>query len=109
MWNAFNEDNRKSMLFSVRHKWPSGAQFTFNNYHHWATLVVHDTEDGPGHFLYRKEGVIQGEPLATIANNIGVLPLIRELWEENPPVTHPCYADDAGARGGGVRADPGPL
>ena len=26
--NAFNEENRTAMLWAVRHKWPSGAQFT---------------------------------------------------------------------------------
>ena len=38
--NAFNEENRTAMLWAVRHEWPSGAQFTFNYYRHWATLVV---------------------------------------------------------------------
>ena len=28
--NAFIEENRTAMLWAVRHKWPSGAQFTFN-------------------------------------------------------------------------------
>ena len=28
--SAFNEENRTAMLWVVRHKWPSGAQFTFN-------------------------------------------------------------------------------
>ena len=28
--NAFNKENRTAMLWAVRHKWPSGAQFTFN-------------------------------------------------------------------------------
>ena len=28
--NAFNEENRTAMLWAFRHKWPSGAQFTFN-------------------------------------------------------------------------------
>ena len=41
--NVFNEENRTDMLWAVRHKWPSGAQFTFNCYLHWATLVVRDT------------------------------------------------------------------
>ena len=27
--NAFNEENRTAMLWSVQHEWPSGAQFTF--------------------------------------------------------------------------------
>ena len=65
------------MLWAVRHKWPSGAQFTFNCYRHWATLVVRYMGDGSCHFLHSKEGVTQGVPLAMIACGIGVLPLIR--------------------------------
>ena len=84
---------------AVRHEWPSGAQFTFNCYRHWATLVVRDTGDGSRHFLHSKEGVTQGEPLSMIAYGIGLLPLIRELWNAHPWVTHPWYADDAGAGG----------
>ena len=34
-----------------------------------------------------------------IACGIGVLPLIRELWNAHPRVTQSCYADDAGAGG----------
>ena len=87
------------MLWAVRNEWPSGAQFTFNCYHHWATLVVRDTRDGSGHFLHSKEGVTQGDPLFMIAYGIRVIPLIRELRGAHPRVTHPCYADDAGAVG----------
>ena len=77
--NAFNEENLTAMLWDVRHGCNSGAQFTFNCYRHWATLVVRDTGDRSGHFLHSKEGVTQGEPLAMIAYGIGVFPLIREL------------------------------
>ena len=77
--DARNEENRKAMLWDVRHEWTSGAQFTFNCYHHWDTLVVRDIGDGSGHFLHSKEGVTQGEPLAVIEYGIGFLPLIREL------------------------------
>ena len=52
--NAFNEENRTAMLWAVRHEWPSGVQFTFNCYHHWATLVVRSTGDGSGHLLHSK-------------------------------------------------------
>ena len=97
--NAFDEENRTAMLWSVWHEWPSGAQFTFNCYHHWATLVVRDTRDGSGHFLHSKEGVTQGDPLAMIAYCIGVLPLIREIRNAHSQVTQPWYADDTGARG----------
>ena len=34
-----------------------------------------------------------------IAYDIGVLPLIRELRNAHPRVTHPWYADDTGAGG----------
>ena len=97
--NAFNEENRIAMLWAVRHEWTSGAQFTFNCYRHWATLVVWDTGDGSVHFLHSKEGVTQGDPLAMIAYGIGVLPLIRELRNDHPRVTQPWYADDTGAGG----------
>ena len=58
--NAFNEENQTAMLWDVQHEWPRGAQFTFNCYRHWATLVVRDTGDGSGHFLHSKEGMTQG-------------------------------------------------
>ena len=44
--NAFNEENRTTMLWAVRHKWTGDTQFTFNCYRHWATLVVRHTADG---------------------------------------------------------------
>ena len=97
--NAFNEENRTAMLWAVRNEWPSGAQFTFNTYHNWETLVVRDIGDGSGNFLHSKEGLIQGNPLVMIAYGIGVLPLIRELRDAHPRVTHPCYADGAGVGG----------
>ena len=93
--NTFNEENRTAMLWSVQHKWPSGAHFTFNFYCYCATLVVRDTGDGSVFFLHIKEGVTQGDPLAIIAYGIGVLPVIRELQGAHHRVTHPWYADDA--------------
>ena len=90
------------MLWAVRHDWPVGAQFTFNCYRHWATLVVRDTEDGSGHFLHSKEGVTQGDPLAMIAYGIVVLPLIRDLRRAHPCVMQPWYADDAWEGGKGL-------
>ena len=87
------------MLWAVRHEWPGGAQFTFNCYRHWDTLVVRNTSDGSGHFLHSKEGVTQGDPLVMIAYGIGVLPLMWDLRRAHPRVTHPWYADDAGAGG----------
>ena len=77
------------MLWAVHHEWPSGAQFNFNCYCHWSTLVVRDTGDGSGHFLHSKERMTQGDPLVMIAYGIGVLPLIREIWGAQPRVTQP--------------------
>ena len=51
------------------------------------------------HFLHSKEGVTQGDPLAMITYEIGVLPLIRELQVSHPRVTQLWYADDTGAGG----------
>ena len=77
--NEFNEDNCMAILWAVQHDWTSGAQFTFNFYHHWATLVVQDLKDESDHFLYSKESVTRGYPLDMITYGIGVLPLIQEL------------------------------
>ena len=86
------------MLWTVRHKWPSGARFSFNYYRHSATLVIR-AGYGTGHFLYSKEVVTQGDPLAMVAYGMGTLPLIRELRKAHPGVTHPWYADDADVGG----------
>ena len=97
--NAFNKENRTAMLLSVWHEWTGGAQFTFNCYRHWATLVVRDTVDLSGRFLYNKEGVTQREPLNMIAYGRGFLPLIRDLRRAHPRVKKPWYAGDTGTGG----------
>ena len=97
--NTFNEENRKAMLWDVRNEWTNGAQFTFNCYRHWATVVVWYTGEWSGHFSHSKEGVTQGDPLAMIAYGIGVLPLIRELQNAHPWFTQTWYADGVGAGG----------
>ena len=81
------------------------THFKPNNQNKWAALVVRDTGDGSGHFLHRKEGVTQGDPLAMNAYGIGVLPPTREIRGAHPRVTQQWYADDAGA-GGGVHPHP---
>ena len=96
--NAFNEGNRTAMLWTIRHRWPSGARFTFNCYRHWTNLVVR-SDNGTSLFLHSKEGVTQGDPLAMVAYGILLLPLIQSLKEALPEVEQPWYADDAGAGG----------
>ena len=86
------------MMWVVQHKWPSGAQFSFNCYLYWATLVTR-AGDGIGNFLHIKEGVTQWDPLEIIAYGLGIIPLIRDLWAAHPGITQPWYADNAGAAG----------
>ena len=71
--NAFNEDNRTSMMCAVQLDWPSGGRFAFNCYRHWSTLVI-SAGDGMGHFLYIKEEVAQGDPLEMVAHGLGPPP-----------------------------------
>ena len=71
--NGFNEENQTAMLWEVRHKWISGVRFLFNCYYHWATLVIR-AGNGTDHFLYSKEVVTQGYPLAMVAYRLGTPP-----------------------------------
>ena len=87
------------MFCDVLHKCSSGAQFTFNCYRHWTTLVVRYTEVVSGQFLHSKERETQGDSLAMIAYFKGVLPLIRELREAQTHITQPWYVDNAGVCG----------
>ena len=66
------------MLYLVQNELPSVTQFTFNLYRHWGAFVIRYGE-GAGHFLYRKEGVTKGDPVAMIMYVIGALPLMRGL------------------------------
>ena len=39
--NGFKELSWLAMLWTVRHRWPVGARFSFNCYRHWAQLLLH--------------------------------------------------------------------
>jgi hypothetical protein len=52
--NAFNELNRTAMLWHVRHEWPSGAQYSFNCYRHWSTLVIQGVDGASSTFIHCK-------------------------------------------------------
>ena len=86
--NVFNEENHTAMLWTVRHDWRSGARFSLNCYFHWASLLIR-AGNRTGQFLYRKEGVTQGDPLATVAYGLGNPPLIRDLRTTQPNITQP--------------------
>ena len=38
--NGFNKLSRLAMMWTVRHRWPAGARFTFNCYRNWAQLLI---------------------------------------------------------------------
>jgi hypothetical protein len=93
--NAFNELNRTTMLWVVRHEWLLGARFVFNCYRHHTIMVIRGN-NGSGATIHSQEGVTQGDPLSMIAYGIGrILPLIRHLKSTFPDITHTWYADDA--------------
>ena len=97
--NAFNEVDRTSMLWTVRHLWPSGARFTFNHYKHWSTVILHDSFAANTISLYSATGVTQGCPLAMLIYGLTLLPFIRRLQHEFPTLLHLWYADDGSAAG----------
>jgi hypothetical protein len=94
--NAFNEGNWTVMLWTVRHKWPSGARNSLNCYRHWSVLVVR-YPNGQALMIFSKEGVTQGDPPTMVAYGLPFpSPLIRSLKSELPDVNQPWYADDLG-------------
>ena len=95
--NAFNEGNRKVMVSVARHLWPSGARFLFHVYRHWGTLVTRGEKKKETVFLFSKEGVTQGFPLAMVGYGLLILPIIRKLKKEFSDVESPWYADDGAA------------
>ena len=39
--NGFNDLICLTMLWTVCHRWPEGARFSFNCYNHWAQITLH--------------------------------------------------------------------
>ena len=96
--NAFNELNRKAMLWTVAHLWPSGARFSFNCYRHSTVMVVRRRGGTPEYILSR-EGVTQGDPLSMLLYGLAMTPLALILQREEPGVVWAWYADDAALSG----------
>ena len=71
----FNEENWMEILRAIQYEWPSG---TFNCYHHWDALVVHNA-GGSGHFFHIKEGMTQGDPLVIITYGIWILSITCKI------------------------------
>ena len=83
-----------AMLWTVRHRWPVGARFTFNFYWHWAQLLLlHPGE--PLVTILRREGVTQVDPLLMVLYGITLFPLAEELRAADLRLLYPFYMDDA--------------
>ena len=65
------------MLRTVRHLWPYGACFVFNLYYNWQSLVFWK-RNGTSRFMYSRQDATQGDPLAVITYDIGILLLIKK-------------------------------
>ena len=96
--NGFNELRRLAMLWTVRHRWPTGVRFAFNCYRHWAQLLLRHPGEPPVTILNR-EGITQGEPLSMVLYGITLAPLAEELRAAYPGLLYPFYADDAAFSG----------
>ena len=94
--NAFNELNRYTMLWTVRHLWPSGCRFAFNCYCCWTPLFIRGRA-GTLFSLFSKTGVTQGCPISMPLYGLASLPLIGKLNNECTLDRHQWYADDSAA------------
>ena len=81
------------MLWTVRHRWPSGAIFALNCYWHEVQLVVRQPA-AICHILTSREGVTQGDPLSMVFYGLALLPLSEAMREADLGVLHPWYADN---------------
>jgi len=94
--NGFNELGRKTMLWTVRHRWEAGARFALNCYRHAALLIVRkrgqDCE-----IILSQEGVTQGDPLSMHLYGIALLPMFETIRKQVPTVVNPNFADDVAA------------
>jgi hypothetical protein len=96
--NGFNELSRKAMLWTIRHRWASGARYAFNCYRHSAQLILRRPAKACVIILSR-EGVTQGDPLAMVLYGLTMVPLAEALRAAVPSVIQPWYADDAAMTG----------
>jgi hypothetical protein len=69
-----------------------------NCYSFHSLLIVHNPGGMPT-FMFSKEGVTQGDPIAMFCYGIGILLMIRQLKVLYPALKQPWYADDAEALG----------
>ena len=89
--NAFNNLNRRVALLNIQVLCPAVATILINCYRGNALLVVKDE------FMYSKEGITQGDPLAMAMFALASVPLIRRI--DTDGAIQAWYADDASSGG----------
>jgi hypothetical protein len=97
--NGFNELNRYSMLWNVRHRWSKGSRLAFNCYRHTNLCIVREGTGNPAWVINGEEGLSQGDPLAMILYGVALMPLAEHLRESVPDAMTPWYADDSAGAG----------
>ena len=97
--NGFQNLGRYSLLWEVRHRWPSGARFAFNMYRHECRLMLRGPTGTPPIIILSREGVMQGCVWGMILYGIGLLPLAEDLRRQDPSILQPWYADDFALEG----------
>ena len=94
--NAFNNLNRIVALHNVREICPSFHRFLDNSYKSPAKLFVADS----GSFIFSKEGVTQGDPVAMAMYSVSTSPFIRTLSNVlDEDEVQAWFADDSAACG----------
>ena len=82
------------MLWTVRHRCPSGARFALSFYQHETLLVIRRPEMVFS-FIRSREEVTQGEPLLVVLYRLPLLPFSESIQEEEPEVLQSWYKDYA--------------
>ena len=92
--NAFNRLNRKAALHNIQRTCPYLYQFLNNSYKSPSKLHL-----GDGSFIYSKEGVTQGDPLAMPKYSLSTRGLIDSLKRKVNEVMQVWFADDSSGAG----------
>ena len=77
--NSFNQNNRKDVLHTLRHRWPSASRLVYNLWKGHSLLFVH----GSDHVIHSQEGNTQGCSSAMHGHGLAVLPLIESVPKLN--------------------------
>ena len=86
------------MLWTVPHRRPWIATYSFNCYCHQIRLLCRQPSGKP-EIILSQVGVTQGDPPAIVLYGIALLPLAEALRKEVPDVLQPWYANDAAMQG----------